>query len=663
MAETQEAIGPRIKRMWEAAVNYYAPFHQRIEFELAFALKLRHYLADTYQTLDARYVKFRGRELASKIRREAADIMEAPIYIEALPTDDNPVRAFSAEDSKWALEHDIRDPMKGFETFLERTVLGALAARCWDLGADYDPSAGENGEILFRTIDPTKSFACPPFQDVWDPRNPYWGEEVQMRVEDAKKMAGWKDTDRLIADNPSPTRYQSGAADSDEVGRVWRDPASAPEVGPAGGIVTILKWWFKEDPDKKVDASKRRVKPGSATPLDPSDQYVACTDCGWQSPPDDETYKAGEPCPQCGQPLHLITHNVTMEEPLQHPDGRLVIYAPFCDVLLYDGDWPFKSRSYPVFRFKFYDHPRDPIGISETTLDQHVQIISNAMMRRMYDSIMSAPNVVLLPGTKLNNAAGEPFEFTDEPWQFAYFDDPSGMQAQAIQHFQANPIAPGALQVWSAVQNNFRQDIGTAEVSGASQGGDIKDVPVGTVRAFVESGSIPTDHKIRRLRRELSIFFSVVHDMQRSTYTAARWARLRGPDGQMIARRFLGSSLPGVDITVTAEPEFKAMSQEELSSVDMWMNKFGGSEAIAELMHIPPTIVRKITEEKQQAQQSQMQQGGGAPPAPNGMPPGGPPSNGAPNGIPPQLLAALQARMRGGPAAGNGAPPAAMSQG
>ena len=45
---------------------------------------------------------------------------------------------------------------------------------------------------------------------------------------------------------------------------------------------------------------------------------------------------------------------------------------------------------------------------------------------------------------------------------------------------------------------------------------------------------------------------------------------------------------------MTAEPEFKAMSEEELKSVEMWMTTFGGSEAMAEVMHIPPTLVRKL---------------------------------------------------------------------
>ena len=349
-----------------------------------------------------------------------------------------------------------------------------------------------------------------------------------------------------------------------------------------------------------------------------------------------------------------------------------MIYAPNQDRVFYDGNWPFKSRSFPCMQFKCYDHPRDPIGISETTMDQHVQIVSNALFRRAYDSIMAAPNVVVMAGAaRLKNAAGEAFVPTDEPWQFAYFDEP-GATANAFQHFQAQPVPAGLFQMIQVVQQNFRADIGTAEVSSASQGQDIKNVPVGTIKAFVESGSIPTDHKIRRLRRGMSIFLSVLHDMQRSTYTFAKWVRLRGANGQMIAKRMLGSSLPGVDVISTAEPEFKAMTQEELGAIDMWMNKFGGSEAIAEMMHIPPSMVRKLTEERAKAQQAAQAaaQGPGGPmgaPAP-GQPPGGqpggpppapqPPMNGngggpqgAPN-IPPLLLAALLARQQGSPGGG-----------
>lgn len=661
MVTVQEPIGPRVRRQWEAAVQYYAAYHQRIEFELAFCLKLRHYLADTYQTLDQRYVKYRGRELASKVRREVADICAAPIYIEALPTDDDPERAFSAEDAKWALEHDIRDPLKGFDTYLERTVLGALAARVWWLIADYDP---EKREIYFRNGDPTKQFICPPYQDVWDPRNPYWIEEVQMRVADAKAMPGWKNTDALVADNPTATRYQAGASDSDENGRVFRDPAaSADPLGSPSGIVTVLKCWYKTDPDK---VTKRKLKPETARPLPYDEQHLACVQCGYTEslPPrsigqhgvDANAYD-GAKCPQCGQPMKPITHTAVEDEVIAFPDGRLVIYAPYCDALLYDGEWPYTSEHglVPAMQYKCYDHPRDPIGISETTLDQHIQIISNALMRRSYDSIMAAPNVVIMPGGGLKSANGEMFQFSDEPWQFAYFDDPSGMASQGVKHFQANPVPSGLFQMYSLVQQSFRADIGTAEVSSAAGSSDIKDVPVGTIKAFVESGSIPTDHKIRRLRRELSIFFTAVHDMQRSCYTQSKWMRLKGPDGQMMARRMMVSSVPSVDITVTAQPEFKAMTKEEIDTINLW-SQYGFSETMGEILHVPPTVMRKMKAERdaqqQAAQQAQMGAPGGGTPMPNGT------GNGAPGGppnLPPQVMAALMARARGGMGQGGAA--------
>lgn len=667
--DSREPIGQRVRRAWEAAVQYNVAFHQRIEFELAFALKLRHYLNDTYQTLDQRYVKFRGRELASKIRREVADICAAPIYIEALPTSEDPERAYTAEDAKWALENDIRDPLKGFDTFLERTVLGGISARTWWLAADYDPG---KRQIYFRNVDPTKSFICPPYQDVWDPRNPWWIEEVQMRLDDVQAMRaqGWKQTDLVRADNPPPTRYQAGTADSDEQGRIFRDSGAPPGVnGDPQGVVTILKCWYKSDPDRKT---KFVPKPETAKALPREDQHLACLNCGYTEslPYPSEGARAidpqdveGAPCPTCGRPMKAITHTMVEDEVVAFPDGRLVICAPYCDDLeLYDGEWPYVSERglVPAMQFKCYEHPRDPIGLSETTMDQHVQIVSNALYRRAFDSIMAAPNVVVMPGSAIKDSRGQAFQFTDEPWQIAYYDDPGGLQGQGIKHFQANPVPPGVFQFAAMIQQNFRADIGTAEISSGIGAQDVKDVPVGTVKAFVESGSIPTDHKIRRLRRELSIFFAAIHDMQRSCYTTARWVRIRGADGQMVAQRMRGASLPSVDITVTAQPEFKAMSTEEIHTLELWAS-FGFSDAVGEILHVPPSLARKIKAEQAEKQQLKRQQMGAQPavgpaagtPMPAtagsaaGMPaPGG--TGAATPGVSPLLLAALAQRMRGG---------------
>jgi hypothetical protein len=646
-----EDIGYRVKRIWESCVSYYAPFNEASERELAFALKLRHYLNDNMATLDQRQVKFKGRELAAKLRRKVADTMAAPIYIDALPVDSGE-DPFTAEDVKFALEKDVRDPLKGFKTYLERMVLGAYAARSWWLLADFDPDDGQFGEITFRNGEPSKCFICPPYQDVWDKRNPYFGEECQELLSNVRRMAGWKNTDQLTADNSQPVRYP--VSDEDSQGRIFRGEASSVEpAGSADGIVTILKWWFKRDPDKKT---KRKVVPGSSRALPTDQQHYGCIACGYREPINADVPDQGSGiCPTCmdaGQPnpLHLITHEVLQEESLAYPDGRLVIVAPYCNVVLYDGPWPYACRSFPAMQFKCYEHPRDPVGLSDTALDKHVQIVSNALMRRAYDSIMAAPNIILMPqGGGLKNSNQEPFQLTDEPWQVAYFEDSSGQMGQNIQHFQANPIPNSLFSFYGLVQQSFRADIGTAEVSTGGTSEGLKGVPVGTVKSFVESGNIPTDHHIRRLREELSIFFSVVHDMQRATWTAAKWVRIKGPDGLMSAKRMRGANLPGADIVVSAEPELKALDKATLETVQFWVKELGASETSAELLHIPPTIARKM---KAEVEQRMQQAGAGMPPgAPVGAPPGTAPGPAAPNGagVPPQLAAMLAARMRGGP--------------
>jgi len=90
----------------------------------------------------------------------------------------------------------------------------------------------------------------------------------------------------------------------------------------------------------------------------------------------------------------------------------------------------------------------------------------------------------------------------------------------------------------------------------------------------------------------------------------------------------------------------------------MWINKFGASEAIGELLHIPPTLARKIKSEQQAKMQAMpppgMGPGGPQGGAPAPQVPGAQPGVGGPPNIPPQIAAALLARMHGGAMPVNG---------
>ena len=100
MADKDTPLVERCKRLWEYAKAYYRPRNDKIERELSFALKLRHYELDSGETRDHRRLRFRGRELYSKLRRKTADIISAPLYIETLPNGAEPFSAELAETAR-----------------------------------------------------------------------------------------------------------------------------------------------------------------------------------------------------------------------------------------------------------------------------------------------------------------------------------------------------------------------------------------------------------------------------------------------------------------------------------------------------------------------------------------------------------------------------------
>lgn len=636
-----------LTNLWRETVQYYRPWHERMERESDFALKLRHYRRDFYETEDQRYVQYRGREHFSAVRRKHADVERAPIYIEAIALrPDDPSSQLQAEDAKWALEHDVRDPATGFLSSYSRAILSALSARVGYVSVDFDPSIGPFGRVFFDNPEPAKVMICPPFKDIFDARLPWVCEEMAVDVAAIQKRPpkGWKNVELLTADNPHQAKYPQTISGSDELGRVMRQPMELPgESSRQKGRATLVKFWFRVDPD---ETKKKRVNPKTARKLPKEEQYFGCTSCGYRTVPGSALDGQGpdeQACPDCAmngfvEPLVLITSEAIEETQLAYPNGRLVIFAPNSQALLYDGPWPFKARSYPYMKITAYEHPRDAIGISDTTLNWHTQVISNALMRRAYDSVMAAPNVIINHGGALKDAFGQPFQFTDEPWQIAYADPFAG---QAVEHFQASPVPPALFQMYGLVQQGFRADIGTAEMTTGGQAEDLKSVAVGTVKEFVESGNIPTDHLIERIRRELSVFFGVVHDIQRDTWSVQKWVRFRGNRGVMDAKLIAAANLPEADFMVTAEPEFHARTQDELNTVQLWAG-FGFSEAIAELLGVPPTLANKIRAEQAAKAPQAPPSGAGASGGPNAPPttPGTMPVS--PNGNQPAALGGVQ---------------------
>ena len=325
------------RRRWEYCRRYYEPLHARIERELRFSLKLQHYLNDQGLTLDRRRIQFKGRELFSKIRREVADVMRAmatsdvsAVPVETAPGSQDPI---TAETAEWAVKQDLRHPEKGFDTYLERMVLGAISARMWGMAVDWEESASPYGEALFRNVDPTKIHLCPPFTDVWDLRLPYVIEQIEMRVADAQRMEGWTNA-KLLHEDPLPPHPTTGQVQIDEQNRVslWNEPEAEPGRSPKGMCV-ILLCWSRFDPTTKAKIKDTRA-------LEPEKQYTACTTCGWRSEPGAQ---GDEICPDCLSrgglnTAHLIQVERIEEDVLQFKRGkRMEIIAPLQSLMVRDG--------------------------------------------------------------------------------------------------------------------------------------------------------------------------------------------------------------------------------------------------------------------------------------------------------------------------------------
>ncbi len=405
-----------------------------------------------------------------------------------------------------------------------------------------------------------------------------------------------------MADN-TPPRNESGHVDRDDTGRVMLSSSPEPEPNSQDeGIVTILKCWSRFDNTVKV-------KEGPPTELDPQQQYAACPEdgCGWRTPPGAQFPPEGTFCDQCltgGKMVfapRVVAERVDEHVLARMKGKRLEIVAALQTKVIRDGDWPQDMRGYPYMELTRYEHPRDPVGLSDTTIDSPLQIINNALMQRAYDQARTAPNIITVSGGNAKDAAGGDFQVTDEPVQMAYFDDPT----TSFNHFKTDAVSPALYQLVNMVQASFRADIGTAELGLSPQ--QSKDIPVGTVERIVESGSIPTDHLIRRLRRVLAPFLGVVSDIQRDAWTDERWIKYQGPDGLMRAKRLRGAAIPNADFTIKTDPSSKQMSKQQIDAIVAWYQMPPAlRDEMAQRFGIDPNTVQRINQKEQELQQQQM---------------------------------------------------------
>lgn len=571
---------------------------------------------------------FRGRELYSKTRRVVADVTAAKRNVTCQPVD-RQMDPRTAEAAKFPVEHVVKTPSYGFETYFERAVWSAVAARRGWMVFEWDARIND---LVIRNADPRRVFKCPPYRDTWDRTIPWVIEQVPVSLKDAQER--FPDLD-LVADF-------SGSDLNNQLGRndVTNTLQSNPQLDPnqEGRCLMLMCWAQFDDETAPTVIGKRPVE----------QPYAFCPNCGYKSGPED----VGMPCPECGTPMQMAQSEDFVADLPKFPMGRVLEYVFPLQNKCERGPWPTgpngeQLRMPPLIEFRRSEHPIEDCGLSDTAVDAPMQTLSNQLMERLRRQVQGPSALAAIYGEP-EDKDGNPWEPNDDPWQMAYFKDPTSKVA--VENLA--DVSPALFNAINMVQQQFRADLGTVELS-ANQAQDLKGIQVGVTEQAVQSGSVPTDHLIRTCQRSLAHAYGVISDWLRIGWTEGTWVRYQGALGMADYQLVKGADIPNVDFVFGEGPEQDFADKQQLQGAMAWYQTGlppNGSPALrralaaAGLAPVPMEVVDQIEKaeaDQLDAQQQAMGAGGGpigpdaASVGPPGMTPpgpeaGGPPMNGAP---------------------------------
>lgn len=557
------------KAHWEDWRKHLGDDHRRIEENLAFALHLEHYEADSGQTRDRARIQFKGRELIGKIRHKSAQITK-DFYYQCRPMN-RTADEHETEDAEHIIEWETSHSQKFYRTNEEKVVIAALAGSLGIMAVDFDPFCRPSGELTYRVVDPRKFGWTPGWSNPHEINCPWVQEERRLRLADIKAMRkqGWKNTGDVVADNGSTVIGDRPGSDLHEK------------------FATVLYTYYRNDPSTKtvkIDAS-------TPIPLDPENRYMACRVCGNIERVADGSSlpQMNGPCPKCVEnnspspgTMQRVDHEFPTQQVLAYPDLRLVICDPFIAKPFYDGPAP-KLRSVPYMFYPCYEHPFDPIGRCDTDYDWSAQLISDATFRLGYEQMMTSKRVFgVLQGNEIRSAAtGEPWAFADKDgYVFTAPDIPT--LTAGVREFQGQGLPPSFNAWLSSVQNVLTRDLGTTDIDLGSE--QSKRIPVGTIEEMVKQAEVPVAKHIEKLQEARSIFLSVVLDYAIATGADERVIGYMSEDGTYALKSLRYSDVPAAHVICTGSPHSKQMAMEEVQAMDIvlsapaWKREFMAEE-------------------------------------------------------------------------------------
>lgn len=593
------------QRLEDIGTRYWQDTHEAITEELDF-FDGKHFASNgDRHNKNRQTIEYVGQESYNVIRHKSAQVTAWPRHVQARPLD-REVDPVTAELAVALVEWETNNPLKMFDDYCDIVVTGAIAARSWLMGVDYEPTIGPWGEIVFRPIDPRHVIWEPGFHSPHDLMCGWMREQRRVTMAWLKKQKDWTIPETL---KPDADTRESSKGDDPEFPADRGDEAK----------VTINIYRFKHD--------MTTIDSDSAEPAELGDdeRYMKCAACGWTSDaapglPDAMT------CPKCGEVAERVDAVVRTSQYRKYPDGRRVIVtSPGCEEALYDGPWEVPGlRSFPVIHLTDYLHPCKPTGPSDTLLNWSGQLMADLLMTTAGQRVLDYRAYYLMPELGINDADGKRFEFNPAQGNVMYYRD--AMNPSSVQTLMGSQLDPSWNIYWRSNRETLMGSQGISDLGLGPQSS--KDIAASTVQQLTQMGEIPVEHLKRRWHRELGRAYGLIWDFIRATYTAGRMARLNLTEltgmvseqyGQDALVKVFGDELPNYDFVITDGAGLMGLDKTRAESMQMLV---AGAQLppeaalllLSEVNHVPPTTLRRVQEamarakaEAQQQMEQQMQ--------------------------------------------------------
>lgn len=622
-----------VQECYEQARESFAEAHRIMDRERRFS-EGEHYLDDDGDVNLAR-IQPKTEALVRVLNFKVGKVTAGPLYFETRPADPNPDPndpddVMLSEYGTRLVESNISNPCNRYNATRYRVAWGGFSARMGAAELSFNSQVGLHGLSLWSNIPRESLMWDPSFLDLHDPRCPWALHISDMALSEIQGKKGWKNRRDVQADG-GMAPYVETRADSrllNDYGLQSRKPKDS---------ACIIKLWQRNRPslyrEKSFDALPEAARYMVCGAI--NEDGTVAPGCGYMTPTQGESGEVYQEtsarglnpmtgqeeggCPTCGGDMTRIDGQARGEMVSSYGRGRLVIVAPFSKVVLYDGKWPQRLRSFPYWVFRPSLRDTTAFGPSETTTKWSLQALDDASLRMGWEQMQRNRDVTIMPRIGIEDANGNPYDWLTSFGPMFYTGD-APLGAGSVQHYQGSGLNAAMVAWRQMIRGAFREDEGTNDLSPSVGTDGPKDITATTMTIYNETGNVPLDAQKRIWQEEESLALGLLLDMELETCTDERATEMWGMEGpQMLALLRARSA----HIQVLDQPSLAKLDENKMRALTMFAQipNPGLRRVLARRMNLSMADVREIEKALQPPMPMPMDGGGIPAGAPEMAPP------------------------------------------